>query len=109
MNNAEIRDRSEYLSLAHGPRRRSWEYLHDSSFIVPLFSLALRVLQPSSEELMSSSKLIARYLAENGADVTLKDNKGRTPLDLTQDPDLHEYLEQYRKIEWVRYYPAVAL
>ena len=48
---------------------------------------------------MSSSKLIARYLAENGADVTLKDNKGRTPLDLTQDPDLHEYLEQYRKIE----------
>ncbi|CAK1549998.1 unnamed protein product [Leptosia nina] len=44
-----------------------------------------------------SSASIACFLAANGADLTIKNKKGQTPLDLCPDPNLCKTLTSYRK------------
>ncbi|XP_045487539.1 E3 ubiquitin-protein ligase MIB1 [Pieris rapae] len=44
-----------------------------------------------------SSASIACFLAANGADLSIKNKKGQTPLDLCPDPHLRKTLTSYRK------------
>jgi E3 ubiquitin-protein ligase mind-bomb len=44
-----------------------------------------------------SSASIALFLAANGADLTIKNSKGQTPLDLCPDPNLCKALAKCRK------------
>lgn len=44
-----------------------------------------------------SSASIALFLAANGSDLTIKNSKGQTPLDLCPDPNLCKALAKCRK------------
>lgn len=79
--------------------RRKFNRIKQKAWLIIFFSKIFQLLMGlgSQGADKKSSASIACFLAGNGADLTLKNKKGQTPLDLCPDPNLCKTLAKCHK------------